>query len=182
MHAILAFQPAVGVVTLDLDGRRFDAGAFALGFPGNTWEYYKVLREVGGPVWSPERDTRPWIRFNLLAYHQQAQRVQFRVGRSNDCWRLLAESAASLGVTERQVTALHEVAMVGRVRRSRYERSEALNTQQATRDLQALTKSELLEAVGQTKGRHYVAGPRFPQEVLEVARRTHVIVDPYAAP
>ncbi|MFI6588589.1 Fic family protein [Embleya sp. NPDC050493] len=150
-----------------------------LGMPGNTWDYYKVLREVGGPVWSPERDTLPWIKFNLLAYHQQAQRVQHRVRRSNECWMQLMEAAEADGITERQVTALHEVAMVGRVRRSRYERAEAINTQQATRDLQALTKAGVLTAVGQTKGRHYVAGPRFPQNVLEIAKRPHHIVDPY---
>lgn len=150
-----------------------------LGMPGNTWEYYKVLRETGGPVWSPERDTLPWIRFNLLAYHQQTQRVQFRVDRSNDCWTQLAEAVGADGVTERQMTALHEVAMTGRVRRARYEKAEALNTQQATRDLQALTGAELLLAVGQTRGRHYVPGPRFPQRVLDTANRRHTIVDPY---
>ncbi|MEV4506017.1 hypothetical protein [Streptomyces klenkii] len=149
-----------------------------LGMPGNTWEYYKVLREVGGPLWSPECDTLPWIKFNLLAYHQQAQRVQRRVDRSNGCWIQLMDAADAHGVTERQITALHEVAMVGRVRRSRYEKAEALNTQQATRDLQALTKAGLLTAVGQTKGRHYVAGPRFPQNVLETAQRHHTITKP----
>ncbi|GAA3164260.1 MULTISPECIES: Fic family protein [Streptomyces] len=152
-----------------------------LGMPGNTWEYYKVLREVGGPVWSPERGTLPWIKFNLLAYHQQTQRVQHRVDRSNDCWIQLMEAADDFGVTERQLTALHEVAMVGRVRRSRYEKAEALNTQQATRDLQALTKAGLLTAVGQTRGRHYTAGPRFPRHVLDTAQRRHTITDPYAA-
>ncbi len=150
-----------------------------LGMPGNTWEYYKVLREVGGPAWSPRRETLPWIKFNLLAYHQQTQRVQRRVDRSNDVWMQLMDAAGTLGGTERQLTALHEVAMVGRVRRSRYERAEALNTQQATRDLQALTKAGLLTAVGQTKGRHYVAGPRFPQNVLDTAHRHHTIVNPY---
>lgn len=152
-----------------------------LGMPGNTWEYYKVLREVGGPIWSPQRDTLPWIKFNLLAYHQQTQRVQRRIDRSNDCWTQLIEAAGRYGITERQTTALHEVAMVGRVRRSRYEKAEAINTQQATRDLQALTRAELLTAVGQTKGRHYIAGPRFPREVLETAQRPHTIVNPYAA-
>ncbi|MFI6984298.1 Fic family protein [Embleya sp. NPDC050154] len=150
-----------------------------LGMPGNTWDYYKVLREVGGPLWSPGRDTLPWIKFNLLAYHQQAQRVRHRVDRSNECWVQLMEAAEADGITERQVTALHEVAMVGRVRRSRYERAEAINTQQATRDLQALTKAGVLTAVGQTKGRHYVAGPRFPQNLLEIAKRPHRIVNPY---
>ncbi|WP_405575667.1 Fic family protein [Streptomyces sp. NBC_01167] len=151
-----------------------------LGMPGNTWDYYKVLREVGGPVFSPERDTLAWIKFNLLAYHQQTQRVQRRVDRSNDCWMQLIDAAPVYRLTERQLTALHEVAMVGRVRRSRYEKAEALNTQQANRDLQALTKAELLTAVGQTKGRHYIAGPRFPQNVLATAQRPHTIVNPYA--
>ena len=32
MHAVLGLQPAIGVVALDLDGGRFDAGLFALGF------------------------------------------------------------------------------------------------------------------------------------------------------
>lgn len=152
-----------------------------LGMPGNTWEYYKVLREVGSPVWSPQSDTQPWIAFNLLAHHQQTQRVRHRVDRSNDCWTQLLDAADTYGVTERQVTALHEVAMVGRVRRTRYEKAEALNTQQATRDLQHLTKAGLLTAVGQTRGRHYVAGPRFPENVRATARRPHTIVNPYAA-
>ncbi|MEV6104139.1 Fic family protein [Streptomyces sp. NPDC051940] len=34
-----------------------------LGRPGNTWEFYKVLALTGGPVWSPDRDAAPWIRF-----------------------------------------------------------------------------------------------------------------------
>ncbi|MFD3731005.1 Fic family protein [Streptomyces sp. NPDC058632] len=152
-----------------------------LGMPGNTWDYYKVLREVGGSVYSPERDTGPWISFNLRAYHEQAQRVRHRVQRSADVWVLLDRHAGSLGVSERQVGALHEVAMAGRVRRSRHERSEGLNSQQATRDMQALVKAGILTAVGQTKGRHYVAGERFPADVLSAARRRHTIRDPYVS-
>ncbi|MEY2246571.1 Fic family protein [Streptomyces sp. BF23-18] len=151
-----------------------------LGMPGNTWDYYKVLREVGGPVYSPERDTSPWICFNLRAYHEQTQRVQHRVQRSTDVWVLLDQHAESLGVSERQVAALHEAAVAGRVRRSRYEKSEGLNSQQATRDIQALVKAGILAAVGQTKARHYVTGDRFPQDVLDAARRRHTIRDPYA--
>lgn len=153
-----------------------------LGMPGHTWDYYKVLREVGGPTYSPRRDTGDWITFNLRAYHEQAQRVQYRVRRSNDCWLRLEQDAARLGVSERQVTALHEVAIAGRVRRSRYEKAEALNTQQATRDIQALTKAGLLTPVGRTKGRHYTAGPKFPQDVLATAQQRHTIRDPYACP
>ncbi|WUH91967.1 hypothetical protein OG900_18870 [Streptomyces sp. NBC_00433] len=75
--------------------------------------------------------------------------------------------------------ALHEVAIAGRVRRSRYEKSEGLNSQQATRDMQGLVRSGILAAVGRTKGRHYVAGDRFPQDVLAAARRRHAMRNPY---
>ncbi|MBV9025262.1 MAG: Fic family protein [Streptomycetaceae bacterium] len=152
-----------------------------LGMPGNIWEYYKALREVDGPHWSSKRDTLPWIKFNLLASHQQAQRVQCRVNRSNQCWVQLMETAEADGVMERQVTALHEVAMTGRVRRSRYEKAEGINTQQATQDMQALTKAGLLTAVWQAKGRYYVPGPAFPSTVLATAQRPHSIVNPYAS-
>lgn len=150
-----------------------------LGMPGNTWDYYKVLRDVGGPVYSPERDAGAWISFNLRAHHEQAQRVRHRVARSTDVWLLLDQHAASLGISERQVAALHEVAIAGRVRRSRYEKSEGLNSQQATRDMQALVRSGILTAVGRTKGRHYITGARFPQPVLDAARRRHTIHNPY---
>ena len=81
---------------------------------------------------APSRTETAAVAGNLLAYHQQTQRVQHRVDRSNDCWTQLMEATGTQGVTERQVTALHEVAMVGRVRRSRYEKAEAINTRQAT--------------------------------------------------
>ncbi|MEU6483876.1 Fic family protein [Streptomyces sp. NPDC046887] len=150
-----------------------------LGMPGHTWDYYKVLREVGGPVYSPQRDTSPWMRFNLRAYHEQSQSVQHRVNRSNRCWIQLDEQRQTLGVTERQITALHEVAMTGRVRRSRYEKAEGISEQQAQRDMQHLMRGHLLTPVGNTKGRYYVAGSRYPQNVLATAAARHTIRDPY---
>ncbi|MBD0710837.1 MULTISPECIES: Fic family protein [unclassified Streptomyces] len=150
-----------------------------LGMPGHTWDYYKVLREVGGPVYSPMRDTARWVRFNLRAYHEQTQSVRHRVNRSNNCWIRLAEQCETLGVTERQITALHEVAITGRVRRSRYERAEGISEQQAQRDMQHLMRKELLTPVGNTKGRYYVPGSRYPRDVLATAAARHTIRDPY---
>ncbi|MER5214134.1 Fic family protein [Streptomyces sp. NPDC002838] len=150
-----------------------------LGKPGNTWEYYTVLRRVGGAEWNPEGDTAPWIRFNLLAYHQQSQSVKHRIDRSSRCWIDLTEYAEHHGIDERQVTALHDAALAGRVRRARYQRAENLSNQQAVRDIRALTEAGLLEAVGNTKARYYVPGPDFPAEVLEAVRQPIRLVDPY---
>ncbi|MEV3963093.1 Fic family protein [Nocardia sp. NPDC050193] len=92
-----------------------------LGRPGNTWEYYQVLGRRGSE-YLPDQDVSDWIRFNLTAYHQQAQTVHARFVRSGRVREHLLEFAAAESLDERLVTALHDVAMSGRVRRSRYER------------------------------------------------------------
>ncbi|AXG54889.1 filamentation induced by cAMP protein Fic [Streptomyces lincolnensis] len=150
-----------------------------LGASVHTWEYYKVLGQVGGKEWSPDRDTAPWIRFNLLAYHQQSQSVRHRIDRSNRCWTDLTDYAERHGIEERQITALHDAALAGRVRRARYQRAENLSNQQAVRDIRALSEAGLLEAVGNTKARYYVPGRNFPADVLEMVRQPVRIADPY---
>ena len=73
----------------------------------------------------------------------------------------------------------HDVAVVGRIRRSRYEQAEGLTLQQAQRDLRDLTAAGLLEPVGRTRARYYTEGPRFPERVLEVARTPMTLSQPY---
>jgi Fic family protein len=150
-----------------------------LGSPGNTWEYYRELSDRGS-TYLPDQDVSSWIRFNLTAYHQQAQIVGNRIDRSGRVWSALTEFAASAGLDERVVTALHDVAMAGRVRRSRYEQAEGLSLQQAQRDLRDLTTAQLLAPVGRTRARYYTAGPRFPEPVLEIAETPMTLRNPYA--
>jgi hypothetical protein len=149
-----------------------------LGRPGNTWEYY---RELGsrGPTYQPVQDVSGWVRFNLVAYHQQAQAVRHRVERSGRTWRLLAEYAEQTGLDERVVSALHDVAMTGRARRLRYEHAEGLSLQQAQRDLRDLVSADVLESVGRTRARYYTEGPRFPQAALAEARTPMAVANPY---
>ena len=151
-----------------------------LGRPGNTWEYYQVLGRRGN-VYRPKQDVSEWIRFNLTAYHQQAQTVHARWARSGRVWALLDEYAAQNKLDERVVAALHDVAMSGRVRRTRYEQSEGLSLQQAQRDLRDLVTHGVLEPVGRTRARYYVAGAQFPADVIEVTRTPFALSDPYAA-
>ncbi|GGK32868.1 Fic family protein [Nocardia camponoti] len=145
-----------------------------LGRSLNTWEYYKVLGRLG-PSYQPDGDATEWLRFNLLAYHQQAQTVRARFDQSSRVWAMLEGSVAD----ERMVSALHDVAVSGRVRRSRYGASEGLSVQQAQRDLKALAQQGVLAPVGRTRARYYIEGDNFPADVLEVARRPFSLVDPY---
>jgi Fic family protein len=149
-----------------------------LGRPGNTWEYYQQLK-ARGPDYRPDQDVTGWIRFNLVAYHQQAQTVQGRWDRSAAVWAQLESAVGSLGVDPRTVSALHDVAMTGRVRRAGYEQAEGLSTQQAQRDLRDLGALGVLVASGRTRARTYVAGPAYPEAVLETARTPMTLVDPY---
>ncbi|MEO3857200.1 Fic family protein [Acrocarpospora sp. B8E8] len=151
-----------------------------LGRPRNTWEYYRELA-LRGPRYLPDQDVTDWIRFNLTAYHQQAQTVQGRVDRSRVVWGVLSDFAETTATDERIVSALYDVAMFGRVRRSRYESAEGLSLQQAQRDLRDLVTSEVLTPVGRTRARMYIAGPHFPEQALEVARTPMTLTHPYQA-
>jgi hypothetical protein len=105
--------------------------------------------------------------------------VQGRLDRSSRVWTELTVFAANTGREERIVSALHDVAMAGRVRRSRYEHAEGLSMQQAQRDLRDLVTAEVLEPVGRTRARYYTAGARFPEQVLHIARTPMTLSDPY---
>ncbi|MFB4299478.1 Fic family protein [Actinomadura sp. NTSP31] len=151
-----------------------------LGRPGNTWEYYRALARRGAR-YVPEQDVSEWVRFNLTAYHQQAQTVQGRLDRAGRVWTMLAGFTERAGLDERTVSALHDVAMAGRVRRLRYEHAEGLSVQQAQRDLRDLVTAEILAPVGRTRARYYTSGPRFPQEALDIANTPMTLAEPYPA-
>jgi Fic family protein len=149
-----------------------------LGRPGNTWEYYRKLASRGA-VYQPDQDVASWVRFNLVAYHEQAQAVRNRVDRAGRVWELLADFARERRLDDRVVSALHDVAMTGRVRRLSYEHAEGLNLQQAQRDLRDLVSAEILESVGRTRARYYREGTRFPEPALIEARTPMPVINPY---
>jgi Fic family protein len=149
-----------------------------LGRPGNTWEYYRCLA-ARGAVYQPDQDVSSWVRFNLTAYHEQAQAVRNRIDRSVRVWEVLADFASSSGLDERVVSALQDVAMTGRVRRLRYEHAEGLSLQQAQRDLRDLVAAGVLTSVGRTRARYYKEGARFPEAALAEARTPRAVANPY---
>ncbi|MFG1845401.1 Fic family protein [Micromonospora carbonacea] len=149
-----------------------------LGNGRNTYAYYDVLAEVGGPSWQPANDTGPWIRFCLSAHHQQAQLVRQRLDQAARLWELLDDRARQGGLPERVVSALQLAATGGRVRRTVYQRDEALTDDQAVRDLRALVRAGFLQQHGQTRGRYYVASTTL-RELAAPALRPREITDPY---
>ncbi|TMR92990.1 Fic family protein [Nonomuraea basaltis] len=150
-----------------------------LGQELTTLEYYSVLRTVGHRRWSPHGDTLDWVRFCLKSHHMQAQRVRQRLNEAGEIWTLLEERVDADGLNTRCVSALYEAFVSRRLRRSRYQADEELSQGQAARDLRDLTAKGWLRPYGETKGRHYEAGPRMAELKADFAGRITPLRDPY---
>jgi Fic family protein len=150
-----------------------------LGRSRNTYRYYDVLAEVGGPVWTPGRDTHPWVRFCLRAHHQQAQSVQRQVETTRTLWSALEAEAEHRGWPERMLYALYPAAMGNRVRRATYQSDAELSEQQAQRDIRELVRAQWLTAHGETQGRYYTIGPALPETIIHTVQQPRALREPY---
>ncbi|MFC4585885.1 Fic family protein [Sphaerisporangium corydalis] len=150
-----------------------------LGEGRTTYEYYDVLGEVGGRRWGPHEGTLPWVRFCLRAHHMQAQRVRRRLAEAGEVWLLLEEQVDKERLHPRCVSALYQVFVSRRLRRSTYQADESLSQGQAARDLRELAARDWLTPYGETKGRFYAPGPRMERVKNDFASRFTPLHDPY---
>ena len=144
----------------------------------NTQDYYRVLAHTGRGRWTPDADAHLWVKFSLRAHHMQAQTVARRVERTDLMYATFADELVARGLPDRALDALYAAAIGFRVRRSTYVSRTGLDNRTATRDLGALTDAGLLRPVGETKGRHYVRGPRLAELATSLPPRT-ALTDPY---
>ncbi|MET9419044.1 hypothetical protein ABZY03_33690 [Streptomyces klenkii] len=149
-----------------------------LGRAQNTYACYRVLQQVGGPRWPPERDTHRWIRFCLETHHRQAQQAQRRTDLLSRAWVHLGEAAERDGLDERVVYALLPAFWGSKVRRTVYQADADLPEQQAIRDIRELVRLGWLEPQGQARSRYYVPGPLMAPAQEQISQA----VEPYAAP
>ena len=146
----------------------------------NTSDYYRVLAHTGGGGWHPERDAALWVTFNLRAHHMQAQTLRSRYQQAMAMWEAIEQIRSSYDLPERMDLALYEAALGYRIRRSTYIKRTEVEDRTASRDLKAFVEHGLLRAVGETRGRHYVAGPAL-EPVLAARRQSRTPVsDPYS--
>ncbi|WP_277441007.1 Fic family protein [Streptomyces sp. SPB162] len=152
-----------------------------LGRGQNTYGYYRVLQQVGGPRWDPTRDTHPWVRFCLEAHHRQAQQAQRRTDLLSRAWTHLAEASAADGLDERVVYALLPAFWGSRVRRTVYQQDADLSDQQAIRDLRELVRREWLAPHGAARARYYAPGRRMESAQSEVRGSLEPYTNPYGS-
>lgn len=144
----------------------------------NTDDYYRVLAATGRGHWQPDGDAHLWVSFNLRAHHMQAQTVRSRWTRAQQMYELLDDLLAAQRLPDRTLDALYSATLGYRLRRPTYVDQTGVDTRTASRDFRALVDAGLLHAVGETKGRHYVAGPALERLRREVGRG-EPLDDPY---
>ncbi len=145
----------------------------------NTQIYYAVLAATGAGGWHPERDTSLLVKFTLRAHHMQAQTVRRRVEVTQHLWTTLEDVVAEEGLPPRTAHALLDAALGLRVRRPGYARLADVEERTASRDLRLLVDRGLLQAVGQTRGRVYVAGEGLRAPAARAQAQTAPLEDPY---
>jgi Fic family protein len=145
----------------------------------NTEEYYRVLAATGAGAWHPDRSATLWLKFNLRAHHIQAQTVRRRYREAGKLWLAFDELIERHSLADRVADELFDASLGYRMRRATYVRRAGIEERTASRDLARLTELELLRAVGETKGRHYVMGARLAEVVQQVLSSRDQLVDPY---
>jgi len=131
----------------------------------NTESYYDVLGNVGEGRWNPQHEARPWLRYCLRAHYYQARTQLRRVQETERLYEACADIANRKGLPERTTGALAEAAFGLRLTHSTYKMimeitaGESVSGLTASRDLKALVDAKLVQPVGRTRGRYYVAEP-----------------------
>lgn len=145
----------------------------------NTQDYYDVLAATGHGAWNPGNDATLWVKFNLRAHHMQAQTMRRRFDEAEIQWRALDELVARHRLNERIGAALFDALLGLRVTRPSYVKLTELDERTATRDLVGAANLGLLEARGERRGRHYVAGEPLRQIQNELRAQRKPLTDPY---
>jgi Fic family protein len=139
----------------------------------NTDAYYTVLADVGAGSWNPDRDARPWVRFCLRAHYMQVRTMLRRREEIESLWNACFGIAESHRLPERCAAGLMDAAYGLRLRRRSYRSSagaatgDEISDLTASRDLKAMVDAGLLIAVGERRGRYYLAD----EEIVELRVR-----------
>ena len=149
----------------------------------NTADYYDVLASVGGGRWNPSADALPWIEFMLTAHYRQAHSVQKRLWRGDRIAEVVDEAIDEGKAPDRAAPALEHAFTGFLLRNAVYRNIVGVSANLASRDLNALVRSGLLEVRGHKRGAHYLPGSQY-RELLQsihqdAEQRFPVRVDPY---
>jgi Fic family protein len=130
----------------------------------NTHDYYRVLQQVQGGRYRPQRDATPWVRFCLAAHIDQARQRLAQLDAARDRWAALEALAEHHAWPDRLVIALEHSLFDG-VGRARYATEAGVSPATATSDLRRLLDAGLVHHHGQGPSTRYTATDRLRAQI-----------------
>lgn len=122
----------------------------------HTPDYYRVLQDVQGGSYQPDRDATPWITFCIRAHLDQARHRLGQIDQAAKRWSHLERLAKDRGWPDRLVIAL-EQALIGGTDRARYGAEADVSPATATNDLRRLLDAGLITQQGRGRNTRYQA-------------------------
>lgn len=133
----------------------------------HTPEYYRVLQDVQGGRYQPERDAAAWVSFCIEAHLAQARRRLEQVRQAAARWSFLEQLAENRGWPDRFVIAL-EQSLIGGADRTRYSEEAGISPASATNDFRRLVDAGLLTQYGRGPRTRYRASEILGDQVAQV--------------
>jgi Fic family protein len=147
----------------------------------NTEAYYAILKETGQGKWSPQNSALPWVRFCLTAHFQQGVNLKKRNLQIGRVLEEVSKIIKLLGLPDRAEAPLMDAAFGYRVRNSTYRQEAGISEVVASRDFKKLTEADYLSAIGEKRGRTYVASEKLKSVLVNVRSPITVVEDPYSS-
>jgi len=135
----------------------------------HTGDYYRVLQQVQGGRYRPDRDAAPWVRFCVAAHIHQARERLDQVAAAAR-WAAHEALVASRGWPDRLVVALEQSLFAG-VERKAYAAEADVSPATATTDLRRLVDAGLITQQGRTRSTKYVASDALRATQMQATRR-----------
>lgn len=129
-------------------------------------DYYAAFRALG-PRWDPAVDVTPFVRAHLSAQLSQVRALDLRERTTRQVWIALERVCEELGLPDRVTMLLWDLFNERTATAPYYTALADVSRATTTADMRALRGAGLTAAVGTTRGRHYVAGPRLYELVAK---------------
>jgi Fic family protein len=137
----------------------------------HTPDYYRVLHEVQGGSYQPDRTAMPWVDFCTEAHLVQARRRLEQILQASTRWAHLEQLVEERGWPDRLVIAL-EQALIGGTDRTRYSAEADISPASATNDLRRLLDAGLITQQGRGRNTRYHASDPLRHKVKQVPSST----------
>lgn len=134
-----------------------------------TSDYYRVLQQVQGGSYRPERNAGPRVRFCVAAHIQQARERLDQIAAATTRWSALEKLVESRAWPDHLVVALEQSLFEG-IERKAYAAEADVSLATATTDLRRLVDTGLITQHGRTRSTKYVASEALRQQLPIGAR------------